>query len=148
VAQTRLNRVSGEIKVLEADWKLPKELLYNYRKMYAGEAKEWDLEEEAVRWDHRHKVQDKDGESFWDDILAFLHLGKLPKTQLESDHIRWKARHFFLKDGVLWKENGSGPPLMVVLNPKVRDRIVWNAHDEAGHRGRDPTFQKIHDSYW
>ena len=38
--------------------------------------------------------------------------------------------------------------LMVVLNPKVRDRIVWNAHDEAGHRGRDPTFQKIHDSYW
>jgi len=91
VAQTRLNRVSGEIKVLEADWKLPKELLYNYRKMYAGEAKEWDLEEEAVRWDHRHKVQDKDGESFWDDILAFLHLGKLPETRLESDHIRWKA---------------------------------------------------------
>src|SRR5258708_11295174 len=91
VAQMRLNQVSGEIKVLEADWKLPKELLYNYRKMYAGEAEEWELEEEAVRWDHRHKVQDKDGESFWDDILAFLHLGKLPETRLESDHIRWKA---------------------------------------------------------
>ncbi len=37
---------------------------------------------------------------------------------------------------------------MVVLNLKVRDRIVQNAHDEAGHRGRDPTFQKICDSYW
>ena len=49
---------------------------------------------------------------------------------------------------MLWRENGSGPPLMVVLNLKVRDRIAWNAHDEAGHRGRDPTFQKIRDSYW
>ncbi len=37
---------------------------------------------------------------------------------------------------------------MVVLNLKVRDRIAQNAHDEAGHRGRDPTFQKICDSYW
>src|SRR5260370_1444936 len=87
----RLNRVSGEIKVLEADCKLPKELLYDYCKMYAGEAEEWDLEEEAVRRDHHHKVQDKDGESFWDDILAFLHLGKLPEARLESDHFFFQA---------------------------------------------------------
>ncbi len=46
--------------------------------MYAGEAEECDLVEEATRWNHQHKVQDKDGESFWDDILVFLHLGKLP----------------------------------------------------------------------
>ena len=50
-------------------------------------------------------------------------------------------QHFFLKDGVLWRENGSGPPLMVILNPKVRDRIAQNAHNEAGHRGRDPMYQ-------
>ncbi len=37
---------------------------------------------------------------------------------------------------------------MVVLNPKVRGRIAWNAHNEAGHRGRDPNFQKICNSYW
>ncbi len=77
----------GEIKVLEADWTSPNELLYDYCKMCAGEAEEWDLEKEAVRWDHHHKVQDKDVESFWDDILVFLHLGKLPKTRLESDRI-------------------------------------------------------------
>src|SRR5258705_9731588 len=45
-------------------------------------------------------------------------------------------------------ENGSGPPLMVILNLKVQDRIARNAHDEAGHRGRDLMYQKIQDSYW
>ncbi len=75
----------GEIKVMETRWKSPNDLLYDYHKMYAGEAEEWDLDKEAVRWNHQHKVQDKDGESFWDDILAFLHLGKLPVARLGSD---------------------------------------------------------------
>ncbi len=30
----------------------------------------------------------------------------------------------------------------------LQERIARNAHDEAGHRGRDLTYQKIHDSYW
>ncbi len=146
--RTRLNHVPGEVKVMETEWKLPMELQYDFRKMYVGEGKEFDLNKEDQKLNHPHRVQDKDEEGFWDDILAYLHLGKLPKAQTESDWIQQKAWQFFLKDGILWRKNGSGPPLMVVLNPKVRERIARNAHDEAGHRGRDLTYQKIHDSYW
>ncbi len=56
--------------------------------MYAGEAEEWDQDEVEMRLNRHHWVQDKDGESFWDDILAFLHLGKLPKARVESNWIR------------------------------------------------------------
>jgi len=87
VTRIRLNWVPGEIKVMEAVWKSPNDLLYDHCKMYAGEAEEWDLDEEATRWNHWHKIQDKDGESFWDDVLVFLHLGKLPAARLESDRI-------------------------------------------------------------
>src|SRR5258705_3541702 len=38
VAWTRLNQVPGEIKVMEAEWKSPDDLLYDHHKMYAGEA--------------------------------------------------------------------------------------------------------------
>ena len=85
--RTRLNHVPGEVKVMETEWKLPMELQYDFRKMYVGEGKEFDLNKEDQKLNHPHRVQDKDEEGFWDDILAYLHLGKLPKAQTESDWI-------------------------------------------------------------
>ncbi len=48
--------------------------------MYVGEGKEFDLNKEDQKFNHPHQVRDKDEEGFWDDILAYLHLGKLPKA--------------------------------------------------------------------
>src|SRR5258708_20708257 len=87
LARTRLNCVPGEVKVMETEWKLPAELQYDFRKMYAGEGKEFDLNEEDQKLNHPHQVRDKDEEGFWDGILVYLHLGKLPKVQLSSDQI-------------------------------------------------------------
>src|SRR5260370_3905077 len=68
LARTRLNCVPGEVKVMETEWKLPAELRYDFRKMYVGEGKEFDLNEEDQKLNHPHQVQDKDEEGFWDDI--------------------------------------------------------------------------------
>ena len=73
LSQTRLNRVPGEVKALECRWTSPGTLLYDCRRVYAGEAEEIDLEEEVQRMNHCHRVQDKDGEGYWDEILAYLH---------------------------------------------------------------------------
>src|SRR5260370_42304905 len=51
-------------------------------------------------------------------------------------------------EGTLWRRNGDCPIRQVVLNPEIQKRITCDAHDGSGHRGRDPTFQKIKDSYW
>ena len=53
--------------------------------MYASKAEEIDLEEESQRMDHRHRVQDKDSEDYWNEILAYLHLGKLPESSVEAE---------------------------------------------------------------
>ncbi len=65
---------------METEWKSPVELRYDFRKMYAGEGEEFDLNEEDQKLNHPHWVQDRDEEGFWDDILVYLHLGKLPKA--------------------------------------------------------------------
>ena len=36
----------------------------------------------------------------------------------------------------------------MILNLDVRARITKNAHNDLGHHGRDPTYQKVWDSYW
>src|SRR5260370_23425692 len=51
-------------------------------------------------------------------------------------------------EGELWRRNGDKPPLLVILNDQIRERILKNAHDESGHQGRDLTYHKIWDSYW
>src|SRR5258708_5393426 len=51
-------------------------------------------------------------------------------------------------DGVLWCRNGDRPPLLVILNPEVQIRITRDAHDDTGHCSWDPTFQRVHNSYW
>ena len=116
--------------------------------MYAGEGVEVEVEEEFERIAHPHHVQDKDSEEFWDEILMYLHLGCLPESQSDAERVQRHAKHFLILNGVLWRKNGTKPPLLVILNRDVRTRIAKDAHDDAGHRGRDPTFQRVRDSYW
>ena len=116
--------------------------------MYAGIGEEIEEDEVSEKLMHQHWVQDMDGEQFWDEILAYLHMGWLPKSQFEAEKIKRRSKQFFILNDVLWQRNGTKPPLLVILNQDIRLRIAKDAHDNVGHRGQDPTFQKVCNSYW
>ena len=148
LAKSKLERSPGEVKALECRWFSPETLLHDCRRMYAGEGEERDYEEEGDKLEHQHRVKDRDGDEFWNEILAYLHLARLPSDPTEAEQIRRRSKRFFLMNNVLWRRNGSRPPLLAILSLEVRSRIVKDAHNESGHCGRDPTYQKIRDSYW
>ena len=145
---TKLERCPGEVKALECHWASPNGLLYDHYWMYMGEVEEIEKEEESKSLYHHHRVQDRDREEYWNEILAYLHLNRLPVSQTEADKIWCQAQWFFIMNEALWCRNGNKPPLLVILNQDMWLRIVRNAHDDSGHRGRDPTYQKVRDSYW
>ena len=99
---SKLERVPGEVKVLECYWSFPESLLYDCHRMYAGVAEEIEEEEESERLMHRHRVQDMDGEKYWSEILAYLHMGQLLDSQFEVEKIKRRAKQFFILNGVLW----------------------------------------------
>ena len=83
--------------------------MHDHCRMYAGLGKEMDLEESSERLMHQ------DGEGFWDEILAYLHLEQLLKSQFKAKKIKRRARRFFILNGVLWHKNGTKPPLLVIV---------------------------------
>ena len=109
--------------------------MYDHHRMYTGLGEEMDLEELSERLMHQHRVQDQDREGFWDEILAYLHLEQLLKSQFEAEKIKRRARRFFILNGVLWCKNGTKPPLLVILNRDVQLRIAKDTHDDIGHQG-------------
>ena len=60
--------------------------------MYAGVVEEIEEKEESERLMHRHRVQDTDGEKYWSEILAYLHMGQLLDSQVEVDKIKRRAK--------------------------------------------------------
>ena len=63
-------------------------LLHNFHWMYAGEGEEVEIEEESERITHQHRIQDKDGEEYWNEMLAYLHLGWLPDSQSDAEKLQ------------------------------------------------------------
>ncbi len=108
--------------------------------MYVRE--EIDIDAEYEKLMHQHHVQDTDSKEYWDKILAYLHLKWLPNTQTEAEKLKRCTMHYFILNGSLWHRNGGKPPLLVVLNKDIRTQIARDAHDDTGHCGQDPTFQK------
>ena len=146
--RAKLDRLEGEARALEVTWGAPKNLLFEYRMMYVGEGEEMTTESEESKLFHLHRTYDYDGEEYWNEILAYLYLAKLPADARNATRVLRRAKPFFLMEKALWRKNGDRPPLLVVLKSEIRERIVKDAHDNSGHRGRDPTFRKIRDSYW
>ena len=133
---------------MEVDWNSPKNLLFEHFMMYVGEGVEMTIDTEEKRLFHDHRTYEFDGRGFWDEILAYLYLGRLPNDVKGSARVLRRVKPFFIMEKSLWRRNGDRPPLLVVLNSEIRERIVRDAHDGSGHRGRDPTFRKVRDSYW
>ena len=70
--------------------------------MYTGIGEEIDLDEEDARLNHQHHVYDKDGDEYWDGILAYLHMGQLPSSKTEVERIQRHSKKFFILNGILW----------------------------------------------
>jgi len=98
---------------------------------------------------HSHKIFDANTDEYWNKIIVYLTNLEIPSNdQDEIKCINNRAKAFFILDGILWCRNGTKPPLQVVLDPERRIRLMKQAHDESGHRGKDPTFRKLNDAFW
>ncbi len=119
LSQAKLERAWGEVKVLECCWAFPGTLLHDHRRMYAGVGEEKNLEEESDRLNHQHRIYDRDREEYWDGILAYLHMKRLPASRPDAEKIQRHSRRFFILNGALWRKNGDNPPLLVILNEDI-----------------------------
>ena len=97
---------------------------------------------------HTHQKLDNDTDEFWDQILVYLMNMKLLSNPDEARKVKNRANTFFILENVLWQRNGMKPPLQVVLEPSHRMHLTKEAHDNSSHWGKDPTFHKLHDSFW
>jgi hypothetical protein len=113
--------------------------------VHEGESK---LPKKEIEEPHEHYIAKNNTEDYWDQILAYLHLMRLPSDADEARRVKNHAKSYFLMEKMLWKRNGTRPPLQVVLHPDQRLNLTKQAHDESGHRGKDPTYKKLSDSYW
>jgi hypothetical protein len=152
VLSTRLNRRLGECLAIDVVWDRSYSLapVEGNHLLFEGRAKVGAAENspEFKTEPHEHQLPDSDSEEFWDQILAFLMTMKLPADAEEARRIKTRAKPFFLLEKILWRRNGTRPPLQVVLEPSRRVRLTKQAHDDSGHRGKDPTYKKLSDSFW
>src|SRR5258708_36221852 len=144
--QAKLEHSPGEVRALECQWSSLESLVYDCYRMYVGVGEEMDLEKGSKKLHHCHRVEDMDGDEYWNPILAYLHLNRVPSSPIKAEKLcRWLQR-FFLMNGTLWRKNGTKPLLLVVLSKEVQLRIIRGTHNESGHCRRDPTYRKVHDT--
>ncbi|KAL6302869.1 hypothetical protein BKA93DRAFT_692778, partial [Sparassis latifolia] len=93
---------------------------------------------------HEGKLFDDDGEVYFKDIKKYVTDGTLPKS-LGTDAARIRAficktDRFFVHDDRLWRHNRNGIPQLIIIDCKHRRQLLAEAHNDCGHRGRDPTY--------
>jgi hypothetical protein len=79
------------------------------------------------------------------DIQKFLRTLEAPPAASPQKKRRFlrKATEFFIKNGQMYKRNGSRPPLLVIFDPTRRLSILTQAHDNLGHRGVQAVFEML-----
>jgi hypothetical protein len=105
---------------------------------------------------HPHKIKDRDGVLYWSAIEDYLKNMKTPSSTAESPfnvkNIRsfiQTTRRYFIHENTLWRRGSHNQlPRKVIKNETDRNRLCKAAHDESGHRGRDPTLKKLSDRFF
>jgi len=94
------------------------------------------------------------GETITDDreimlrnIVEYLQTGKVPSGTTSPKSLKQSAKRFMIFKNAVWQIAANGAK-KVILERQMRDVIIGEAHDKSGHRGRDPTYQKIAESYY
>ena len=105
------------------------------------EDKNWQL--------HEHHIPDDDREEYWQNIISYLQTFKIPKSVAKRKSFIQTTRKYFLYEGMLWRRtNNNTLPRRVILMQEKREELIRQAHEESGHRGRDPTYRKLADFYF
>ncbi|KZT01018.1 uncharacterized protein LAESUDRAFT_613139, partial [Laetiporus sulphureus 93-53] len=93
---------------------------------------------------HQHRVYDDDGEVYFCEIQQYLKFDEMPPRvhddpSASRTFIR-RAAGFVIHDGRLWKIHRKALPRLVIADNSRRLDLLKQAHDDCGHRGRDPTY--------
>ena len=88
-----------------------------------------------------------------DDLLLGRYLETLRRPEgmakVEFGSLRKKSRNFLVRDGYLFKRGKKRgvPPRRVVGLPEQREEIITDVHDEIGHPGMKPTYDRVAKRY-
>jgi hypothetical protein len=96
---------------------------------------------------HPHHILDDEKEEYWTNIIEYLETLKIPKNIRNRKSFIQTTRKYFIQNKALWRRT-SDLPRKVILNKDTREDLIRQAHDESGHRGRDPTYRKLSDFYF
>ncbi len=81
-------------------------------------------------------------------FLVTLQLPELPSEQARKRFIT-RALQFYIKDGTLFKRNKDKAPLKVIFDEERRQEILYQAHEDLGHRGESAVFFQLKKRfYW
>ncbi|RDB28645.1 hypothetical protein Hypma_014867 [Hypsizygus marmoreus] len=101
---------------------------------------------------HAFGLKDEDSPELWLEIYDYLSKDLLPArcTDLaERKKFIRKTTSFFVHDQRLWFQRKGKLPRLVVTDLKRRSELIAQAHNEAGHHGRDATYKTLADRfYW
>lgn len=96
---------------------------------------------------HPNHVMDDDRDEYWNDLIKYLQTWNVPKDIRNKKSFKQKAHKYYIFSNALWRRSAKGPR-RVILNRVAREELVRQAHNESGHRGRDPTYRKLADFYF
>jgi hypothetical protein len=81
------------------------------------------------------------------NIISYLQTGKIPSGATNPKSLKQSAKRFMIFKGAVWQIGMDGAR-RVILEREKRNAIISEAHDRSGHKGRDPTYKKIAESYF
>ena len=84
-------------------------------------------------------------------IYHFLTTLQTPPTKSLQEKRRFiqRATKFFVRNGEMYRRNGSKPPLKTIRDAKTRYHILMAAHEGLGHRGEYAVMQTLRERfYW
>jgi len=102
---------------------------------------------------HSFSIKDRDSPEMWQEIIKYLKTDMLPECcqdQVERKSFIRRTKNFFLHDGGrLWKIETNGKiPRLVVIDTDRRLALIAEAHNDAGHRGRDATYKTLSERFF
>jgi hypothetical protein len=110
---------------------------------------------------HASGKPDIEDDQLWDDITQYLLKSTIPRRFDSTASSRRtfinKARRYLVQQEVfdgaiiarLFRYGSKGAsPRLVITDKSRRKVLIAMAHNECGHRGRDPTYKKLADRYY
>ena len=104
---------------------------------YAGEENMEEHQEEEHPDNQEQKLRDIDR------ALRQMVMPKRAMSTQERKRFLNDVNKYFLYEGKLYRQGRDGFERRVILEPKKRERIMVEAHDQLGHRGEFSVFELI-----